>query len=107
MNKDVIITVIVAIFASTGFWTVINSILARRAAKHDKHDALTQMIIGLGHDRIYEICERCITRGYITTSEYDNLKYLYEPYVALGGNGTGVKLKETVDKLPVKTSLEI
>lgn len=106
MDREIIISMIVAVFASTGFWTVINSLLARRAAKGDRKDALTQMIIGLGHDRIYEICERCIERGYVTTSEYDNLKYLYEPYVALGGNGTGTKLKELVDKLPIRTSHE-
>ena len=107
MNTDILISIIVAVFASTGFWTVINTIVARKSAKNDKKDALTQMIIGLGHDRIYDLCEKYIARGYITTSEYDNLKYLYEPYVALGGNGTGTKLKDAVDKLPVKTSHEI
>lgn len=110
MDRDIIVSLVIAVFASTGFWTVINGVLQRRADRKksasSKHGAITSMLLGLGHDRIYDLCERYIERGYITTSEYDNLKYLFDPYVALGGNGTGIKLKEAVDKLPVKASHE-
>lgn len=35
-------------------------------------------------------------RGEITADEMDNLTLLYDPYVALGGNGTIKKLMERV-----------
>lgn len=94
-----IIPIIVAVFASTGFWQFVNArVEARRRTKSDE----TELILGLAHDRIYDLCRHYIARGDITTSEYDNLMYLYRPYNKCGGNGTGDKLIEAVDKLPMK-----
>lgn len=94
-----IIPIIVAVFASTGFWQFINNqIEAKKKKKSDE----TELILGLAHDRIYDLCRHYIARGDITTSEYDNLMYLYRPYHKCGGNGTGDKLIEEVDKLPMK-----
>lgn len=94
-----IIPIIVAVFASTGFWQFVNN---RIESKKRKKSAETELILGLAHDRIYELCRHYIARGDITTSEYDNLMYLYRPYHKCGGNGTGDKLIEEVDKLPMK-----
>lgn len=94
-----IIPIIVAVFASTGFWQFVNNQIE---AKKKKKSAETELILGLAHDRIYELCRHYIERGYIATSEYDNLMYLYRPYHKCGGNGTGDKLIEEVDKLPMK-----
>ncbi len=94
-----IIPIIVAVFASTGFWQFVN---AQVEAKKKKKSAETELILGLAHDRIYDLCRHYIARGDITTSEYDNLMYLYRPYSKCGGNGTGNKLIEAVDKLPMK-----
>ena len=94
-----IIPIIVAIFASTGFWQFINNQIE---SKKRKKSAETELILGLAHDRIYELCRCYIERGYIKTAEYDNLMYLYRPYHKCGGNGTGDKLIEEVDKLPMK-----
>ena len=99
MNNYIVIQIVVpivaAIFASTGFWQYISDRKKKRSAE-------TELLIGLAHDRIYDLCERYIERGYITTSEYDNLMYLYRPYARCGGNGTATKLIEAVDKLPMK-----
>ena len=94
-----IIPIIVAVFASTGFWQFVN---ARVEARRNKKSDETELILGLAHDRIYDLCRHYIARGDITTSEYDNLMYLYRPYHKCGGNGTGDKLIEEVDKLPMK-----
>lgn len=97
--NNYIIPIIVAVFASTGFWQFVN---AQVEAKKKKKSDETELIIGLAHDRIYDLCRHYISRGDITTSEYDNLMYLYRPYHKCGGNGTGDKLIEEVDKLPMK-----
>ncbi len=94
-----IITIIVAVFASTGFWQFVNT---RIEAKRKIRSAETELLLGLAHDRLYELCETYIARGYVTTSEYDNLMYIYRPYSKSGGNSTGDKLIEEVDKLPMR-----
>lgn len=94
---EIIITVIGSVAASSGFWAWVQS-------RSNKKNTSTQMILGLGHDRIITLCEKYIDRGWISADEYDNLRnYLYEPYVKLGGNGTAKRLMEIVDKLPTKT----
>lgn len=92
---QIVVPIVLAIFASNGFWQYV---MSRKKAK----SAETELLIGLAHDRIYELCEKYIERGYVTTSEYDNLMYLYRPYDRCGGNGTGKKLMERVDELPMK-----
>lgn len=91
-----VITIIVAIFGSTGFWSWLSG---RRA----KRDGASKLLLGLAYRSIVESSERYIARGYIAVDEYDELnRYLYEPYKAMGGNGTAAKLMEEVKKLPTK-----
>ena len=45
-----------------------------------------------------------IERGWITEDEYDTLKDLYEPYKKLGGNGSGTKIMEEINKLPIRNA---
>lgn len=91
----IVVPIIVAIFASNGFWSYMQNRKKEKSAE-------TELILGLAHDRIYDLCEKYIARGHIKTSEYDNLMYIYRPYHKCGGNGTGDKLIEKVDKLPMK-----
>lgn len=89
-----IITVVCAIFASTGFWALVTKILEKKSAS-------AKMLLGLGHDRIINETNRYIERGYISSEEYENLhKYLYTPYKNLGGNGSAERNMELVKKLP-------
>ena len=99
MEKETLETIIVAIFASSGFWAfllaVVNKIIDKRSAKN-------KMLLGLGHDRIIALCEKYINQGWITSEDYENLHdYLYIPYKKMGGNGTAEKLMHDVDKLPI------
>lgn len=93
---EVGLTIIASVFASSGFW-------AWMQVRRERKDAKTQMILGLGHDRIIYLCEKYIARGWITSDEYENLQtYLFDPYTKMGGNGTAKRLMVLVGNLPVK-----
>ena len=98
--RDVILAIIGAVFASTGFWTLINQLIVNRKKKKS---AETQMLMGLCHDRICYLGECYLDRGYISRDEYENLHdYLFLPYQKLGGNGTAAKIMKEVERLPLK-----
>lgn len=91
---ELVITVICAVFASNGFWSLLQS-------RKEKKDAKVQMILGLGHDRIIHLCKFYLEQGWISADDFENLyEYLYTPYKAMGGNGTAQRLMERVEKLP-------
>ena len=97
---NVLITVIVAVFASQGFWAWLMS-------HNNKKSAKTKLIMGLGFAEICKRAEIFIERGEITTEEFkDFSKYLYKPYREMGGDGTAEKLMEEVKKLPIKGDKE-
>lgn len=53
-------------------------------------------------DGIVSLADEYIKRGYITRDEYENLHdYLYLPYAANKGNGTGEKAMKQVEQLPM------
>ena len=90
---EMIVTVVCAVFASSGFWALITSL-------KEKKDAKTLMILGLGHDRIIHLCKVYLEQGWISADDFDNLyNYLYVPYEKMGGNGTAKKMMEKVEKL--------
>ncbi len=91
------LAVICSLIASSGFWAMI-------AKRYDKKDTKTDMLVGLGHDRITSLGLSFINRGFIYEDEYENLHdYLYKPYAALGGNGSAKRIMEEVNKLPIRT----
>lgn len=90
---NTLITILVTLLASSGFWAFVTMILEKKSAR-------SKMLLGLGHDRIMYLGMKYIEKGEITQSEYENLrKYLYEPYKKMGGNGTAERLMEEVNKL--------
>ena len=99
-----IVTVVCAVFASSGLWAYITSRRERKDKRDDKKDAQNAMILGLGHDRIISLCEKYIDRGWIASDEYENLyTWLFVPYEQLGGNGTAKRLMSIVDNLPTRS----
>ena len=92
---EAFVTILVSVLASSGVWAVVMKIM-------DKKDVRTQMLIGLGHDRIMYLGNSYIARGYITSEEYENLvDYLYRPYELMGGNGSAKRVIDEVKKLPL------
>lgn len=99
MQNNIFFLIFSSIFSSVGFWTLINNIISRR---QEKKSESSKMLLGLAHDKIRELCLDYISRGSISTDEYENLiKYLYEPYKKLGGNGTAERLVNEVMRLPI------
>ena len=99
--ETMILSIIGAVFASTGFWAFITTVFSK---KHDKRDAEGEMLRGLGHDRIIYLAECYLERGWVTRDEYENIHdYLFTPYKKLDGNGTAEKLMHEVDRLPIST----
>ena len=95
---QIILTVFSSVLASSGLWAYI----VKRA---EKKDIKTQMLIGLGHDRIMYLGMCYIERGWITQDEYENLyEYLYKPYELMGGNGSAKRIMKEVEKLPIHKS---
>ena len=93
-----VVTVVVSVIASSGFWTYL-----QRGS--DKNDAKTKLLLGLAHDRIVSIGTKYIDRGWVTYDEYEDfIKYLYAPYAVFGGNGLAEKIMGAVSELPMHTN---
>lgn len=93
---ECVTNIIVALLGS-GVWVFLLELIKSKTASKSTHK---QMLIGLAHDRIYSQCDKYLKRGYVTLDELENLEYLYNPYKGLGGNGTGERLYEAVNRLP-------
>lgn len=100
MDVASIVIIVAAVFGCTGFWS---GVFALIMSKREKKDAKTQMILGLGHERLRDKCEKHLNDGWISADDYEDLdKYLYQPYKKMGGNGTVEKLMNDVRKLPLR-----
>ena len=104
-TRDVI-TILIAIIGSGGLWSFIQYRLQQRDLRK-MHDSTADTIerkalLAILHDRIYASATEILEHEYVTVEELDNLKYLYRPYQALGGNGTGEKLMSDVKNLPIR-----
>ena len=90
----VVVSVVVAVIGSTGFWSWISH-------RREQKSAQALMLMALGHDRIMALSTKYVDRGYITPDEYENLLGLYEPYAEMGGNGSGTRMVEACKALPI------
>lgn len=100
--NDVVLAVVIAIFASTGFWSFVIVLVNRHYAKNDKSDLTMQAILAILHYRVYRLCKVHLKNGYISEDELEALGILFEYYTKLGGNGTCKKLYERCCALPIR-----
>ena len=83
--------IILAIIGSNALFAFIQFLISRSDKKknhisqNDKNQS--DMILGLGHDKILFLTDKFVQRGVITIKEKRNLDYLYKPYEKMGGNG--------------------
>jgi len=92
---QIVLTVFSSVLASSGLWAFI-------VKKGENKDVKTEMLVGLGHDRIVYLGMIYIERGYITKDEYENIHdYLFIPYTKMGGNGSAKRIMDEVNKLPI------
>ena len=89
--------IITALISSQGLWSHLST-------KSRKNSAEADLVRGLGHTRIMDLCDKYIKRGWITPEEYEDLiTYLYQPYLELGGNGTVKKMVDNeINRLPMR-----
>lgn len=98
-KSEILVAIFCAIFSSVGFWTFVNNVYQNM---REKKSAERKALLGLLHEKLAERAETFMTRNGITRQEYEDFnKYIYEPYKELGGNGTGQRLKEEIDKLRI------
>lgn len=93
-----VIAMLGGILGASGFW-------AWLMGRETKKNATTTLILGLAHERIVDKGMFYIERGWITKDEYEDLvRYLWDPYEAMGGNGLAKKVIENVSNLRVVMS---
>jgi len=100
LPAELVLTITTSIFASTGFWALVQRII-------DSKSASREMLLGLGRDKLLSKCHEYLNQGWISVEELADLeKYLYTPYKKLGGNGTGEILFTKVKNLPNREVIE-
>jgi len=97
--SQIIITIFTSVLASSGLWAFLGSRLDRRL---ERHSAEKDLLLGIAHMELVFYGMQYIERGWISKDEYDTLQDLYKPYKKLGGNGSGTKIMNEVEKLPLK-----
>ena len=94
-----IVSLVVAVIASSGLWTFLSRVYDNRRKQLSNSEKIS---LGVAHDRIMYLGNMYLKRGYIEPDEYDNLHdYLYVPYRDMGGNGAAERIMKEVDKLPL------
>lgn len=84
---EIVIAIVVAIFASTGFWTFIQTVYQNKSKKIKAEQIL---LTGLARAEIIRLANEYIERGTVSTAEYTEFTQFCEAYKKLpGGNGGG------------------
>lgn len=112
-----VVSVLTAVLASGGLWNFLSKKqeirfeeLERKrkeeAEAEAKNDVKTKLLVGLAHDRLIYLTNKYLEEGWINSDDYENLTYMYIPYIQGGGNGSVKRNMEKVEKLPSKPSCE-
>lgn len=94
-TSQLILTIITSLLASSGLWAFLGNRL-------EKNSAERELIVGIGHIELVFFGMQFIERGWITRDEYETMQDLYKPYVKLGGNGSGTRIMQEIEKLPIR-----
>ena len=102
--------IVLAVFASTGFWSFITTIYNRRqdAREHKEGDLgiIKSALLSVLYDKLYERSVRLLRVGQTTAEDRENIHQLLKPYEALGGDGLIHDLVDRVDELPLYVDSE-
>ena len=93
--SQIVLTIVTALLASSGLWAFLGNRLERNSAERE-------LIVGIGHIELVFFGMQFIERGWITRDEYDTMQDLYKPYIKLGGNGSGTRIMQEIEKLPIR-----
>lgn len=104
MNETVT-AIVIAVFASTGFWAFVTAVWQRITTKKDRESEDMQIIksalLSVLYDKLYERSVRAIQIGTITAEDRENIRQMLKPYEALGGDGLIHDLTARVEELPL------
>lgn len=103
--EEMIVSIIVAIFGSTGLFTFLWNVISDKKSRIKEVDLQTQIIVlGLCEllwRELKTIHREAEEKGGMTIDERQHLEQVYESYHSLGGNGTGTRLYDDAMKLRV------
>ena len=94
-TSQIILTIVTALLASSGLWAFLGK-------KLERNNSERELLVGIGHIELVFFGMQYIERAWITRDEYETMQGLYEPYVKLGGNGSGTKIMKELEKLPIR-----
>lgn len=94
-TATLIVSVIVAIFASTGFWDWLKS----RRKKMTPYERVTMAV---GREKLNKLSKKYIKMAYIPEDEFESFKELGEAYLDAEGNTMVKELYLDAVKLPKK-----
>lgn len=96
--------IVVALITALGMVTASSGLWAYLQKRNVAQTAYTRLLMGLAYDKIVTIGMAYIQRGWVSKDEYEEyLKYLVEPYKAMGGNGVAERVASEVGSLPFRT----
>lgn len=94
-TAQIILTIVTALLASSGLWAFLGK-------KLERNNSERELLVGIGHIELVFFGMQYLERGWITRDEYETMQGLYEPYVKLGGNGSGTKIMKELENLPIR-----
>lgn len=91
---QMIVTIVVAVIASTGFWTFLQKVIS-------KPRALDRLVLALTQERFVCFAQKSIDQGNITRQDYKILMDIFKPYKEADGDGLVDKYWAEINKLPL------
>ncbi len=89
LTVNTIITTVLGLIIgalATALKTLLTKLKQKEDDENRQYDMLLKATRSLLHDSIYRECTYHIKRNEIGANALRNIKYMYDPYVALGGN---------------------
>lgn len=74
----------------------------QREAIAAEQEAFRDGLQAILHDRIYQAHRYYTQLGFCPLNDKKNIEYLFRPYAALGGNGTGKQAFDDIMNLPTE-----
>lgn len=105
LDEAVIISLTTALLTG-GFFSFLQFMIKRHDDKTNnvkaKNELIEDALLAILHDKIYVTGSRILKEGTISAEDANNLDHLYQPYKALGGNGTCERIIKEINELPLK-----
>lgn len=96
----VIVIIASSILGSGMFWAGIWAYIQKRDTRAK---ATVALLMGVAYREITTLGLELIGRGSITMDEFTEFqKYFFEPYKALGGNGSAARIMRQIENLPIE-----